>query len=119
MLDLLKRIELTQTTYRHALKTLFVEGCQYIFESYPSLESFTWHQHTPLSIKTVNYFVLGAHPENIEIEAKEELPYAELLKVKISKLLLTLGDDLQLIFGDNVKITMKRNDEMKVENYYG
>lgn len=109
MKEIIERIELTQSTYNLALKNMFKEGCAYIFESYPDLECFSWIQHE-------NY---DNSLDNVKIKGKLEFDGVDILmKMKISKLLDTLGDDLIQIFGDHIKITVKRSGEIKTENYY-
>lgn len=110
----------------------FLELFVPFFDKYPLLESFAWHQGNDVTwndggptgfcveVDVDSMDVNGIRNDDLEYEL-EEAPAKELKAAlkEISDLLWGFrDDDMELIFGDNVEVTVRRSEITLSEYHY-
>lgn len=130
------RVRAAQADMKLVMKGAFQDGATAVFEAFPELNSFTWHQYTPYFNDgdactfgtSVNYCVLNYgddEDENEAVRADREEYYRQgdtSVRAKahaaVTQFLQCFDDDtLEAMFGDHAEITVKRDGTTDVDSY--
>lgn len=124
--DIRKKIKDLKSTLETEGSEILQEEAKKIFEKYPELDNFAWTQYTCyfndgeacyFSANTYEY-CLELNSENMdEYEETEDAAWRQDAAKEISKLLESVDDILEDLYGDHVKVKFKRNGQVKKSDY--
>ena len=129
-----KKIEQTKDEIKEIGKSIFKVGSEEIFNKYPKLECISWEQYTSYfcdgdpcefySRHNDYYYVNGISGDGYNYQTKDEegdydfnIEEFEILTEDIDSFMENFNDeDMELLFGDHVKVTITRSG-VDVESY--
>ena len=125
-----KEIEEFRQKMRDEGKQFFGEISKEIFDAHPTLAEFSWTQYTPY-FNDGDPCTFSAHHESPSMVVdgednedddgwysdKDESPRANIWRSVSNSLKQFSDEDMEMLFGDHCRVTVKRGGDVEVEEY--
>ena len=110
-----KEINQLEETLKTKTKEAFHKGVKILFEKYPDLETFSWHQYTPYWADGDTPTFRGPDEIFINNDSEEDLN-ENMIEAVYEFIKIFDDDDYLTLFGDGVEISVSK-DQIDILDY--